>query len=63
MERNVNDKLLISINDAAATLGVCRNTVYSLIRAKKIKAVPIGRRRMIAAASLRALADGAGGAA
>lgn len=59
----MNDKLLVSITDAAHALGVCRNTVYALIRAQKVKVVPIGRRRMIAAASLRALVESDGVAA
>lgn len=54
----MNDKLLISITDAAQALSVCRNTVYALIRSGNLRVVQIGRRRMIAAASVRALVEG-----
>lgn len=59
----MNDKLLISITDAAQALSVCRNTVYSLIRSGNLRVVQIGRRRMIAATSVRALVEGDGVAA
>jgi excisionase family DNA binding protein len=53
MERNHTAQVcpsrtqLISINDAAKRLGVCRKTVENLIGRKQLRTVRIGRRVMI----------------
>lgn len=40
-------KRLLSIDEAAQRLGVCRKTVENLIARKELKAVRIGRRVLI----------------
>ena len=47
----------ISINDAAAAIGVSRGTVYKLIDQGQLVAVKIGNRRLIRVDSIRALLD------
>lgn len=53
------DIIAVSINDAARTLGLGRTSVYSLINQGKLEAFKIGRRTLVRAESIRALADGA----
>lgn len=50
----------ISIDDAAAAIGVSRGTVYKLIDQGQLVAVKIGNRRLVRVDSIRALLDGAG---
>lgn len=47
------ERLLIGIEDAAATLGVGRSTAYLLIHTGDLETVKIGRRSLITAASVR----------
>ena len=51
------ETLLAPVNDAARSLGVCRATVYNLLKTGQLQSVKMGRRTMIKAESLRALAD------
>jgi len=48
---------LVSINDAAAYLGLGRTRVYELIAAHEIEACRIGSRTLVRVTSLKALAD------
>lgn len=44
--------LLLSLNDAAKSIGVCRATFYSLLDQGLIESVKIGTRRLIVQDSL-----------
>ena len=52
------DTLLCSIPDAAKALSLGRSKIYQLIDQGQLETVQIGRRRLIRAASVRALALG-----
>ena len=52
------ERLLYSIADAGAALGIGRSKVYELMGEGKITTVRIGRRRLIQGESIRALALG-----
>nr|WP_314446802.1 helix-turn-helix domain-containing protein [uncultured Sphingomonas sp.] len=52
------EAMLVSIPDAAKALGIGRSKVYELLTEGRLEAVSIGRRRLIRAASLKALALG-----
>lgn len=52
------ERLLYSIADARAALGIGRSKVYQLMGEGKISTVRIGRRRLIQGESIRALALG-----
>jgi excisionase family DNA binding protein len=45
--------LAVGIARAAEMLGVCRNSIYSLLRTGQLRAVGIGRRRIIPVADLQ----------
>lgn len=51
------DPVLLPINDTCAALGVGRNSVYNLIAAGKLATVKIGRRTLVKADSIRAMAS------
>lgn len=48
-----------SISDTAKSLGVGKTKVYQLIHAGRLDIIKIGRRTLVRAESIRALADGA----
>ena len=50
----IMERLLLSPEEAAESLGVCRSRLYDLIRKREIASVRIGRSRRIPAAALRA---------
>ena len=52
------EPLLYSIHEAANLLRIGRSKTYELIAAGKILTVTIGRRRLIKAESVRAIANG-----
>jgi excisionase family DNA binding protein len=52
------ERLLISIPDAAVVLGLGRSKIYELMAQGRLESVSIGRRRLIRAGSIRALALG-----
>jgi excisionase family DNA binding protein len=52
------ERLLCSIPDAAASLGVSRSKTYELITEGRLLTVTIGRRRLVKTESLRAIANG-----
>ena len=47
--------LALSVRDACGTLSVGKTTLYGLIAAGRLRTLRIGRKRLIEAASLRAL--------
>jgi len=49
-------RVLLPISDTCAALGVGRNSVYNLINAGKLEIVKIGRRTLVTADSIKALA-------
>ena len=51
-------KLLLSIHDAAASLAIGRSKLYELISQGRLLTVTIGRRRLVKAESVRAVANG-----
>jgi excisionase family DNA binding protein len=53
----MSNPILHSIKSTAEILGIGRSSVYALIAAKKIKAVKIGRRRLILDQSVQHLVD------
>jgi excisionase family DNA binding protein len=53
----LNDRVLVSIADAASTLGVCRDTINELRRAGKLEAVKIGSAVRITTESILAILD------
>ncbi len=50
--------LLVSIENAAQSLGIGRSKTYELIAAGQLLTVTIGRRRLVRADSVRAIASG-----
>ena len=61
----MDGKLLYSVEEAAALLGLGRTLTYELMRAGELRSVVVGRRRLISAAALaeyvRDLESAAGG--
>lgn len=53
------EQVLYSVADAAKALGIGRSKAYELIAAGTLDTVTIGRRRLVKAASVRALAEAA----
>lgn len=49
--------LLLSLNDAARSIGVCRATLYELLNQSLIESVKIGTRRLIVQDSLIAYVE------
>lgn len=54
------EQLLISISDAAKALNLGRTSIYELIKNGKIETVKFGSRRLVKAASVRALVEQGG---
>ena len=52
------EPLLFSISEAARLLRIGRSKTYELIAAGKILTITIGRRRLVKAESIRAIANG-----
>lgn len=50
------EPLLVSITDAAKSLGLGRTSVYEMIRAGELDTRKMGRRRLITVASIKRLA-------
>lgn len=51
------EPVAISINDTAKVLGVCRSSVYGLIKSGGLDAIKIGRRTLLTTESIRRLAQ------
>jgi len=49
--------LALTVRDACCTLSVGKTTLYELINTGRLRTLRIGRKRLIEAASLRALID------
>lgn len=56
----LNEKVLLSVAEAAQVLGVCRDTVYDLAAAERIPARRIGTRLMIPRLRLEEWANAGG---
>jgi excisionase family DNA binding protein len=56
--RVLMDQMLVSISDAADSLGIGRSKAYQLIGEGKLITVAIGRRRLVRLDSVRAVALG-----
>ncbi|MGD0247850.1 MAG: helix-turn-helix domain-containing protein [Candidatus Limnocylindrales bacterium] len=54
---------LLSVDEAAAALGVARSTTYHEIQAGRLHSLKIGKRRMISTTTLRDYIEAAGSAA
>lgn len=52
------ETMVASVNETARSLGLGRTKIYELINAGKLKTIKIGRRTLVKADSIRALADG-----
>ena len=52
-----NDRLLFTVPEAAAKLGLGRSLVYNLIMSGELDSITIGRARRVPAASLQAFID------
>ena len=52
------DRLTYSIEEAAAALGVCRETVYRQIKRRKLKVVKLGSRTLVRREALQEMLDG-----
>jgi excisionase family DNA binding protein len=50
-----NDRVLLSIPEAASALSVGRTTIYELLADGSLDAVKLGKRRLIVRASIEAL--------
>jgi excisionase family DNA binding protein len=57
------DRLYVSVNDAAAAIGVSRSKIYQWVREKRIRTVRLDGRSKIAVAELIAFAERDGAAA
>jgi excisionase family DNA binding protein len=53
----LQNKLVYSINEAAAALGVGRTKLYEMINAGELSAVKLGRRTLLRCADVDALLD------
>lgn len=51
--------LLLGVNDAANTLGVCRRTIYRMIDGGTLRTTKVGRLTKIPAADVHAVVAGA----
>ena len=51
---------LLSVDEAAALLGIGRSVPYSLIGSGRIRSISVGRRRLIPTSAIREFVDEAG---
>ncbi len=51
---------LLSVDEAAALLGIGRSVLYSLIGSGRIRSISVGRRRLIPSSAVREFVDEAG---
>ena len=52
MEVLMDEKLLVSVKDACASLGLGRTKIYELIKSREFETVTIGDRRLVVRNSL-----------
>ena len=57
MEPSSNDPLTMTISDALRKSGLGRTKLYEIIKKRDIKAIRVGRRRLIIYASLKAFLE------
>jgi len=50
----MTEPLLVGVREAAARLGIGRDSCYEAVRSGRLRSVTIGRRRLIAVAELEA---------
>jgi excisionase family DNA binding protein len=53
----IMERLLLSPDQVAESLGVCRSRVYDLMRTRVLPSVKIGRSRRVPASAVRAYVD------
>jgi excisionase family DNA binding protein len=51
----LTDRLALTVDEAAASLGLSRPTIWRMIQRRKLQSVKVGGRRLIPVAALRAL--------
>lgn len=54
---NEVEPLAYSVPDAAVRLGVCKNTVWNLIKAGELRRVKLGARTLVRSDDLRAIIE------
>jgi hypothetical protein len=55
---NKIERIGYSVRETMESLGICKATVFSLIKQGKIRTITIGKRRIISVQSLRDFVDG-----
>ena len=53
-------KALLTMNETCEALGICRNTIYKLIKEDRLKSIMLAGSRRITVASVEALIAGEG---
>jgi excisionase family DNA binding protein len=53
-ENHTDDRLAVSVEDAAAMAGIGRTTLYSALGSGALRSLKIGKRRLIRVEALRA---------
>jgi excisionase family DNA binding protein len=56
-EKMIMERLLLSPDEVAESLGVCRSRVYDLMRTRVLPSVKIGRARRVPVSAVRAYVD------
>jgi excisionase family DNA binding protein len=51
------EPIAVSINEAAAILGIGRTSIYRLIKEGRLETVKLGRRNLVKTRSIKALAE------
>ncbi|MEE9201814.1 MAG: helix-turn-helix domain-containing protein [Dehalococcoidia bacterium] len=57
MDNNDNEKLTLTVPQAAQALGICRGTAYEAARRGELPTVRIGRRLLVPRAALERLLE------
>ena len=52
---STDEKITLRVNETTAVSGLSRSTIYTLLKAGKLRAVKVGGRRLILRESLQAL--------
>ncbi len=53
----MNEPLLVSVREAAARLGIGRDTAYRLVAEGRLRSLSLGRRRLVPVAELTAFTE------
>lgn len=51
----MSEKLLLSVNESGAALGVSRSSIYKMLGSGELSSVTLGRRRLIPKTAIEAL--------